>query len=87
MRRATPVLAQVSLKWAVQQGIPVVPKSSNPSHQAQNLALFDFELTDEVRATALPAVPPAAPQRRSTTDLATRPLQEAATANVDHFPW
>jgi len=32
--------AQVSLKWAVQQGIPVVPKSSDPLHLAQNLDLF-----------------------------------------------
>jgi len=39
--------AQVSLKWAVQQGIPVVPKSSNPAHLKENLDLFDFTLSDE----------------------------------------
>jgi len=33
--------AQVSLKWAVQQGIPVVPKSSDPVHLAENLDLWD----------------------------------------------
>jgi diketogulonate reductase-like aldo/keto reductase len=33
--------AQVSLKWAVQQGIPVVPKSSDPAHLAENIDLFN----------------------------------------------
>jgi len=39
--------AQVSLKFAVQQGIPVVPKSSDSAHQKENLDLFDFTLSDE----------------------------------------
>jgi diketogulonate reductase-like aldo/keto reductase len=40
--------AQVSLKWAVQQGIPVVPKSNDPAHLAQNLDLFaGWELSDD----------------------------------------
>lgn len=38
---------QVALKWAVQQGIPVVPKSSNPKHQAQDFDLFSFTLSDD----------------------------------------
>lgn len=37
--------AQVALKWQTQQGIPVVPKSANPVHQAQNIDLFDWELS------------------------------------------
>jgi len=37
---------QVALKWAVQQGVPVVPKSSNPVHLAQDFDLFSFNLTD-----------------------------------------
>jgi diketogulonate reductase-like aldo/keto reductase len=39
--------AQVSLKWAVQQGIPVVPKSSDPGHLAENVDLFGWELSDD----------------------------------------
>lgn len=39
--------AQVSLRWAVQQGIPVVPKTDVPSHQAANLDLFGFQLAPE----------------------------------------
>jgi len=36
---------QVALRWAVQQGIPVVPKSSNPKHLAEDFDLFSFSLT------------------------------------------
>jgi 2,5-diketo-D-gluconate reductase A len=46
---------QVVLRWHVQQGLLPVPKSSNPQRLAQNLSVFDFELSDaEMRAiTAL----------------------------------
>jgi len=37
--------AQVALRWAVQQGIPVVPKSKHPKHLAEDFDLFSFELT------------------------------------------
>lgn len=36
---------QVALRWIVQQGIPIIPKSSNPKHQAQNFDVFDFSLS------------------------------------------
>lgn len=39
--------AQVALRWAVQHGVAVIPRSSKPSHMAASLALFDFGLTDE----------------------------------------
>jgi diketogulonate reductase-like aldo/keto reductase len=39
--------AQVSLKWVVQQGIPVLPKSSHKAYQLENMDLFDWTLTDE----------------------------------------
>lgn len=47
--------AQVLLRWAVQQGIPVLPKSSNPDRIKDNARLFDFSLsdTDMDRLTAL----------------------------------
>ncbi len=38
--------AQVVLRWHVQQGILPVPKSSSPERLAQNLAVFDFDLSD-----------------------------------------
>lgn len=38
--------AQVLLRWAVQQNIPVLPKSCQPERVKQNGCLFDFELSD-----------------------------------------
>ncbi|MDO4961973.1 MAG: aldo/keto reductase [Eubacteriales bacterium] len=39
--------AQVILRWHLQAGYIAIPGSSNPDHIAENLAIFDFELTDE----------------------------------------
>ena len=38
---------QVVLRWLVQQGVMVIPKTWNPEYLRQNIDLFDFELTDE----------------------------------------
>jgi len=38
---------QVSLKWLVQQGIPVIPKTTSLRHMMMNADLFDFELSKE----------------------------------------
>ena len=37
--------AQVILRWHAQRGIIPIPKSRNLQHQRENLAIFDFELT------------------------------------------
>lgn len=42
--------AQVILRWHVQLGHSIVPGSKTPSHIAENLDLFDFELTNEEMA-------------------------------------
>ncbi|MGH7137952.1 MAG: aldo/keto reductase, partial [Pirellulales bacterium] len=39
--------AQVVLRWGVQRGTAIVPKSSRSERLAENLALFDFELSPE----------------------------------------
>jgi len=38
---------QVVLRWLLQQDIIVIPKTWNPQHLAENLEIFDFELTEE----------------------------------------
>ena len=39
--------AQVLLRWGVQQGYAVLPKSTNPERVRQNIDLFTFALDDE----------------------------------------
>ena len=44
----TPV--QVALRWAVEKGIVVLPRSTSRSHIEENFDLFDFELDDDEHA-------------------------------------
>jgi 2,5-diketo-D-gluconate reductase A len=45
--------AQVVLRWHVQHGLVVIPKSSDPARLAQNLDVFSFELSaDDLAALA-----------------------------------
>lgn len=38
--------AQVVLRWGVQRGTAIVPKTSRPERMVENLSLFDFVLSD-----------------------------------------
>lgn len=39
-------VAQICLRWGLQKGAVIIPKTSNPSRLAQNIDIFDFGLTD-----------------------------------------
>lgn len=53
--------AQVSLKWLVQQGIPIIPKTDSIEHLKLNIDMFDWELTsDEMAALTAATSPPVA---------------------------
>lgn len=52
--------SQVALRYIVQQGIPVIPKSNTLSHIVSNRNIFDFQLTKEDMNTLASATQPAA---------------------------
>ncbi|KDN72491.1 2,5-diketo-D-gluconic acid reductase [Streptomyces olindensis] len=43
-------VAQIALRWLVQREIVVIPKSVRPERMAENLDVFDFQLTDDEMA-------------------------------------
>ncbi|XP_067657230.1 aldo-keto reductase family 1 member B1-like isoform X1 [Haliotis asinina] len=45
--------AQVILRWGIQRGYAVIPKSTNPARLAQNMDIFDFKLSEEDMKTML----------------------------------
>jgi diketogulonate reductase-like aldo/keto reductase len=47
--------AQVILRWHLQLGAVPLPKAASPERQAENLAVFDFEL-DEAQVAAITAL-------------------------------
>lgn len=42
--------AQVALKWNVQRGVSIIPKSVHVERMLENIDIWDFELTDEEMA-------------------------------------
>ncbi|MDO4909756.1 MAG: aldo/keto reductase [Corynebacterium sp.] len=42
--------AQALLRWHIQEGNVVFPRTTNPAHMAENIDIFDFELSPEEQA-------------------------------------
>ena len=40
-------IAQVGLRWLLQQGIDVIPKTTHKERMQENMDIFDFKLTAE----------------------------------------
>lgn len=40
-------IAQIALRWLIQQNVAAIPHSSNPQRIVDNIDVFDFELTDD----------------------------------------
>jgi 2,5-diketo-D-gluconate reductase A len=39
--------AQIVLRWHIQLGLVAIPRSSNPGRIAENIDIFDFDLTEQ----------------------------------------
>lgn len=48
--------AQICLRWGIQKGVIVIPKTTNRERMRQNIDVFDFEL-DEDEMSAIDAIP------------------------------
>ena len=46
-RKYNVTIAQIMLRWAVQEGAAVIPGTGNPKHMRENLAVYDFEISGE----------------------------------------
>ena len=46
-KRLGKTAAQVVLRWGVQRGNAIIPKTSRPERLKENLDIFDFELTSQ----------------------------------------
>lgn len=60
--------AQVILRWNIQRGIIIIPKSVHKERMEQNLDIWDFELTDE-EMNAIRALDLARPQMLDTRNV------------------
>eukprot|EP00440_Ansanella_granifera_P020046 gb/GFBE01021778.1/.p1 GENE.gb/GFBE01021778.1/~~gb/GFBE01021778.1/.p1 ORF type:complete len:334 (+),score=86.73 gb/GFBE01021778.1/:1-1002(+) len=74
--------SQVALRWLVQQGIPVIPKSDVAAHQKTNSDLFDFKLTRKEMARLTAATSPAVGGGPSATDSGDCGIDEAPEVMV-----
>lgn len=44
-------IAQIILRWHIQEGFSVIPGATNPDYIKENISIFDFELSNEEMST------------------------------------
>jgi 2,5-diketo-D-gluconate reductase A len=44
-------VAQIVLRWHIQRGVAVIPKSNSMERITENMNVFDFELTEQEMAS------------------------------------
>ena len=40
-------VAQIMLRWAIQSGVAIIPGTGNPNYMAENLSIYEFELSEQ----------------------------------------
>ena len=40
-------IAQIALRWLIQQGIPIIPKSTHKERMIENIQILDFVLSED----------------------------------------
>ena len=64
--------AQIILSWEIQRGLVAIPRSSKKEHMAENINIFDFELT---------------PEDMQSVNALNRDERNNPRNNPDRFPW
>ena len=83
-RRHERTPAQVLLRWCIERGIPVIPKSTHRERIAENAQLFDFRLSDARHRRARRARPHRRHRPRSRTQMVAKlTAQSSLPAAID----
>ena len=64
--------AQIILRWEIHRGLVAIPRSSKKEHMAENINIFDFELT---------------PEDMQSVNALNRDERNNPRNNPDRFPW
>jgi diketogulonate reductase-like aldo/keto reductase len=78
-------VAQAVLRWLIQRNVVAIPKSVRPDRMAENLDIFDFQLTEDQVAT-IATLDTGARALPSTTAIPRRSAGSATSASTPDLP-